>query len=133
MKIGKRKKIMIVEDELLTVELIRQILTDRGYNVVSAVSSGEEALRELSNNKSDLVLMDIMIKGRTDGISLTKIINERYDIPVIYLTAYADDNTIERARQTESYGYILKPFGESELISSIEIALYKHTLDRRLR
>ena len=126
-------KVMIVEDELLTVELIQQYLTSRGYDIVAAVSNGDDALRELSEKMPDIVLMDVKIKGNIDGIDLTRIINEKYNVPVIYLTAFADRKTIDRAKFTESYGYIIKPFGELELISNIEIALYKHKLDKKLR
>jgi PAS domain S-box-containing protein len=130
---AEAKKIMIVEDDLITMEQIKQGLANRGYRVIAAVTDGDGALGELERELPDLVLMDISIKGSIDGIALTKIINERYNLPVIYLTAYADKQTIDRAKLTGSYGYIAKPFSEPELIASIEIALYKQQLDNKLK
>ena len=126
-------KILIVEDELVTVELIRDVLQNRGYSIVGDAANGDEALALIERHRPDLIMMDITIKGEIDGIELTRIVNEKYQIPVIYLTAFADRKTVERAKTTESYGYLIKPFGEMELATTIEIALHKHRLDRKLR
>ena len=126
-------KILIVEDELITIELIRDVLESRGYNIVGSVDRGRDALGLIEKDRPDLILMDVKIKGDIDGIELAEIVAERYQIPVIYLTAFADRKTVERAKMTVSYGYLIKPFGEAELISNIEIAYYKHQLDNKLR
>nr|HPN11629.1 PAS domain S-box protein [Spirochaetota bacterium] len=120
-------------DELVTMELIREVLQSRGYAVTDAAANGDDALASIERETPDLILMDIRIKGGLDGIELTRIVNEKYRVPVIYLTAFADRKTVERAKTAESYGYLIKPFGEMELVTNIEIALYKHRLDRRLR
>ena len=127
------RNILIVEDELVTVELIREVIESRGYAITDAVTNGSDALQSIDRERPDLILMDIRIKGDMDGIELTRVIGEKYQIPVIYLTAFADHKTVERAKTTESYGYLIKPFGEMELVTNIEIALHKHRLDRKLR
>jgi PAS domain S-box-containing protein len=126
-------KVLIVEDELVTVELIRDVLSGHGYNIVGSAAEGKEALELIERGKPDIILMDIKIKGDMDGIDLARIVEERFSVPVIYLTAFADKMTVERAKMTESYGYLIKPFGEMELLTNIEIALHKHQLDRKLK
>ncbi len=126
-------KILIVEDELITVEVIRGVLEGRGYLVTGSADNGRKALELIEHERPDLILMDITIKGDIDGIELARIVGERHRIPVIYLTAFADRKTVDRAKQTESYGYIIKPFGETELLTNIEIALYKHSFDIKLK
>ncbi len=127
------KKVLIVEDEPLTAELIRGMLEGRGYQVTAMESSASGARRALDAAAPDIILMDIRIKGKTDGIELAGSIRRKLDIPVIFLTAFADRETVERAKQVDSYGYIIKPFGELELITTIEIALHKHIANSRLR
>ncbi|HOT45810.1 MAG TPA: PAS domain S-box protein [Spirochaetota bacterium] len=129
----KDVKVFIVEDELVTAEMIRDVLTGRGYHIAGSAAEGGDALDLIERGKPDIVLMDINIKGKIDGIGLANIVNERYRIPVIYLTAFADRETVERAKMTESYGYLIKPFSELELVTNIEIALYKHSFDRKLK
>ncbi|HPN14076.1 MAG TPA: PAS domain S-box protein [Spirochaetota bacterium] len=129
----KGPEILIVEDELITVESIRDVLESRGYNIIGDVTNSDDALALLEKEEPDLILMDIRIKGNVDGIELARIVGERYRIPIIYLTAFADRKTVERAKMTESYGYIIKPFGEIELVTNIEIALYKHRLSRKMK
>lgn len=119
-------KILIVEDELLIAKGLARKLEKLEYVVVGIASSSEAALQKVEETKPDLILMDIVIKGDMDGIETTKLIQEKFNIPVIYVTAYADDETLERAEETESYGYILKPFKEREVHAAIKIALKKH-------
>ena len=129
----KMARILIVEDESIVAMEIQDRLKSLGYSVVDAISSGEKAIKKAGEAHPDLVLMDIRLKGKIDGIETAKQIRNRFDIPVIYLTAYADDETLKRARIAEPYGYILKPFEERELRSNIEVALYKHKVENKLR
>jgi DNA-binding LytR/AlgR family response regulator len=125
-----KKKILVVEDESIVSKDIQQCLEKLGYNVVEAVDTGEKALEMLEKKNPDLVLMDIMLKGDMTGIETAETIKEIYGVPVIYLTAYADRNTLNKAKVTEPYGYILKPFQEIDLHTSIEMALYKHEKEK---
>ncbi|MFM6154851.1 MAG: response regulator, partial [Sphaerospermopsis kisseleviana] len=118
-------KILIVEDELLIANNIARKLTKLGYEIVDMVSSGRDAIYIAGEKRPDLVLMDIVIKGEMDGIETAEKLYQRYGIPVIYLTAYADSETINRAKSTTPFGYILKPFKDEELQASIAIALQK--------
>lgn len=129
----KRAQILIAEDETIIALDIKAILEKIGYKVTAIVISGEKVLENVENGKPDLILMDISLSGKMDGIQAAQIITERYDIPVVYLTALADDETLERARVTGPFGYILKPFDERILHTTIEIALYKHKLDSELK
>jgi PAS domain S-box-containing protein len=126
-------KVMVVEDESIVAKDIQNRLKRLGYNVVDVVSSGEEAIRKVAETQPDLVLMDIVLKGDIDGIEAAKQINTLFNIPIVYLTAYADDSTIQRAKITEPFGYILKPFQVKELHSAIQIALYKHEVEKKLK
>jgi two-component system, sensor histidine kinase PdtaS len=120
------EKIIIVEDEELVAQDIKLILEDLGYHVPAITPSGEEALIKIEEHCPDSVLMDIMLEGEMDGIETAQKISERYDIPVVYLTAYSNKEILQRAKKTEPYGYILKPFKERDLQINIEMALYKH-------
>jgi two-component system cell cycle sensor histidine kinase/response regulator CckA len=126
-------KILIVEDEAIVAEDIRNSLQNLGYTILAVVSSGEKAITKIEEDKPDLVLMDIVLKGDMDGIEAASQINARFNIPVIYLTAFADENTIERAKLTEPFGYIVKPFDERELHTNIEMAIYKYQMERKLK
>ncbi len=128
-----RKRILICEDEGIVAQDIKARLSDLGYSVPATVSSGNEVIPALKKARPDLVLMDIMLQGDADGIDAADQIRELYDIPVIYLTAYSDTRTLDRAKLTEPYGYILKPFEDKELRSTIEMALYRHRMERKLR
>jgi PAS domain S-box-containing protein len=128
-----RERILIVEDETVVALDIRYTLSDLGYAVVGPVTSAESALALLEKDRVDLVLMDIHLKGEMTGIDAAGIVRERYDIPVVFLTAYADESTLAYARTVEPYGYVLKPFTKRELSSNIEIALYKHRSESKLR
>jgi PAS domain S-box-containing protein len=127
------ERILVVEDESIVAKNIQSRLKKLGYNVLALVSSGEEAIRRAEQTQPDLVLMDIVLKGDIDGVEAAKEIRARLNIPIIFLTAYADDNTLERAKIAEPFGYLLKPFEIRELRSVIEIAIYKHKMERRLR
>lgn len=129
----KKGKILIVEDNLIVGESLQQTLEDNEYNVPGIVLSGEEALKETEGIKPDLILMDIKLKGEMDGITAAEKIYSHFDIPVIYLTAYSSNSLLDRVKLTGSYGYILKPFKEKELIFNIEMALYKHRMEKSLK
>ncbi|WP_293155165.1 MULTISPECIES: ATP-binding protein [unclassified Microcoleus] len=118
--------ILIVEDELLIAKNLSQKLEKFGYKIADIVSSGADAIHRAGELKPDLILMDIVIKGEIDGIVTAAIIHQQLDIPIIYTTAYADDETLQRAENTGSYGYLLKPFKEREMHATIKIALSKH-------
>lgn len=125
--------ILIVENESIVALNIESRLQEMGYTVSSVVFSGEEAIAVIEANPPDLVLMDIRLKGNLDGIQVAEQIRDRCKIPVVYLTAHSDQETLERAKITEPYGYILKPFEARELGSIIEIALYKHRIEQQLK
>src|SRR5713226_3524983 len=122
-------RILIVEDERITAEDLRDILTDLGYTVTASVSNGVDAIARAEETEPDLALMDIRIKGSMDGTETARILRERFNVPVVYLTAHADTATVARAKLAEPLGYITKPFQEAELHASIEIALHKHRAD----
>lgn len=128
-----RPKILVVEDERIVAEDIQKSLIQLGYEVVGVVSSGAAAIEKVKSDQPDLILMDIVIHGDMNGIQTADIIRENYRIPVIYLTAYADSGTLEKAKLTEPYGYILKPFEDRELHSTIEMGLYKHRTEKKLQ
>ena len=121
-----KTNILVVEDESIVAKDISQSLKKLGYNVIDTASSGEAAVIIADEKKPDLVLMDIMLKGEMSGIDAANFIHEKNNIPVIFLTAYADESTLAKAKISEPYGYILKPFKEIDLHSNIEMALYKH-------
>src|SRR5579884_2962272 len=126
-------RILIVEDERITAEDLRDILAELGYEVVDVVSSGVDAIARVERDGPDLVLMDIRIRGDMDGTQTARILRERFNVPVIYLTAHADAATLERAKHAQPLGYITKPFQEGELHASIEMALHKHAHDLQAR
>ena len=128
---------LIVEDEVIVAMDIQSSLERIGYHDVRIASDGTQALEMVAERAPDLILMDILLKGAggdsADGVSLAMTINQRRDIPIIYITAYADDATLNRAKLTGPYGYILNPFEERELRTTIEMALYKHRMENELR
>ena len=126
-------QILVVEDEAIVAREIQNTLKSFGYDVPALASSANQAIEEARENHPDLVLMDIRLKGGTDGITAAEQIRARFDIPIIYLTAYADEKTLRRAKITEPFGYILKPFGRREIHSNIEMALHKHNIEKKLR
>jgi signal transduction histidine kinase/CheY-like chemotaxis protein len=123
-------KILVVEDEHL-VALDIQLRLDRLGHIPTVVYSGEEAIAVAADTRFDLVLMDIKLKGMLDGIDTAQQLRAAYDVPIIYLTAYADNQTLDRARATEPYGYVLKPFRERELKAAIDMALQRHISDQQ--
>jgi len=125
-----KTRILVVEDEAIIAMTLRNRLLGLGYDVPPTVFTGQEALEKAAELRPDLVLMDIRLRGDMDGIAAADQVRARFDIPVIYLTAYADKETLARAKVTEPYGYILKPYQERELHTAIEIALYKHRVQQ---
>jgi PAS domain S-box-containing protein len=126
-------EILIVEDEALIAAQLQHTLTGAGYRVLPPVSTGEEALVVVEKNQPDLILMDIQLAGDMDGIRTAEKISRISDIPVIYITAYSDEELLTQAQLTEPYGYLVKPVETRELIASIRMVLYKHNISRKLR
>lgn len=125
--------ILIVEDEFIVSAEIRERLAAMGYCIAGSANTGDLALELTARERPDLVLMDIRLKGEMDGITAAGEIHRRHRLPVIFLTAFSEDSTLERAKLTEPYGYILKPFDDRELKSAIEIALYRHGAEEEIR
>jgi len=127
------KKILVVEDEVIIAMEIADRLKSMGYDVLRIVANGQMAIESVLKEKPDLILMDIMIQGDIDGIETATKIHEFSDVPVIYLTANADESTLERAKVSDAFGYLIKPFEEKELNTTIEMALYKYNMEAKLR
>jgi len=125
----EKLNIFIVEGESIVAKDIQNSLTKLGYNVVGIANNGNDAIERITELAPHLVLMDIMIKGDLTGIDVSEKIKEKINVPIIFLTAYADEGTLAKAKITEPYGYILKPFKEIDLHSTIEMAVYKHSKD----
>lgn len=125
--------ILIVEDECLTALELQNNLKNEGYKVPCTVSSGEEAIKKVSEIRPDLIIMDIMLKGKLNGIESVNEIKKVVDVPIIYLTAYGDEGTLQSAKITEPHAYLLKPFNDKEVKYAIEIALYKHKMEMKLK
>jgi len=126
-------KILIVEDEIIVAEDIKDSLEELGYIITAIADSGEQAIQEATITQPDLVLMDIRLKGKIDGIQASETIWNNFKIPIVYLTANSDISTIKRAKNTEPFGYVTKPFRERELHAAIEIALHRHQLEKKLK
>jgi CheY-like chemotaxis protein len=126
-----KAKILVVEDEKILAMGLKRKLKIMNYDVVGMASSGPEAIRKSGEESPDLVLMDIVLKGEMDGIEAAQQIINLYNIPIIYLTAYADEEILERAMITGPYGYLVKPYKEAELKANIKMALYKHKTDNK--
>jgi two-component system response regulator LytT len=118
--------VLVVEDESIVSKDIQHSLKKLGYNVVGAAATGEQAVKLAVETQPDIILMDIMLKGEMNGIEAATQIRTETNIPVIFLTAYADESTLNKAKVTQPYGYIIKPFKEIDIHTSIEMALYKH-------
>ena len=125
--------ILIVEDENIVAKDIQQSLRKLGYEVLGICATGEDAMATAEKIMPSLILMDIMLKGNISGIDAAEFVRQKLNIPVIFLTAYADSSTLAKAKVTEPYGYIIKPFKEIDLQTNIEIALYKHERDTELQ
>lgn len=118
--------VLVVEDESIVSKDIQHSLKKLGYNVVGAAATGEQAVKLAVETQPDIILMDIMLKGEMNGIEAADSIRKETNIPVIFLTAYADESTLAKAKVTQPHGYIIKPFKEIDIHTSIEMALYKH-------
>jgi len=125
--------IMVVDDEATITTQLEERLTSMGYEVVSSASSGQEAVQKAKDYKPALILMDIVMPGKIDGIKAAELIKEESDIPVVFLTAYGDDKFIQRAKKVEPMGYIIKPYHENELRAAVEIALFNKKIFKSLK
>ena len=119
--------VLLVEDESIVAKDIQLSLKRLGYNVLGIENTGEKAISSARKLDPDIIIMDIMLKGKINGIEASEKIRKEQNIPIIYLTAYADENTLSKAKITEPYAYIIKPYKEIDLHTSIEMALYKHS------
>lgn len=128
-----KTRILVVEDESIVAKDIQKSLEKLGYEVPATASSAASAYEKLEELQPDLVFLDIKLKGDEDGIHIAGHIHEKYHIPVIFLTSYVDQETLDRAKVTEPYGYIVKPFNESDLKTTVEMALFKFSRDREVR
>jgi signal transduction histidine kinase len=128
----QKVKILIVEDESLVAFDLQRMLINLNYEVIGIVSSGDKAIKKAVEEKPDLIIMDIMLNGIMTGVEAAARIKETESIPIIYLTAYADAETLKSAKATEPHGYILKPFEEKVLVSTIEMAIYKSRIEEKL-
>jgi PAS domain S-box-containing protein len=128
-----KPRVLVVEDEAIVAEHICDRLQVLGYETLATAASGEKAVQAAVEMRPDLVLMDIRLKGEMDGVEAAAEIAAQCDIPVVYLTAYGDEALLQRAKITEPFGYVVKPFEDPELRVNIEIALYKHEQERKLR
>ena len=126
------KSVFVVEDDALTATLLEQYIEEMGYQFVGKADTAKTALQKIRLIHPDLVLMDIKLKGKMDGIEVSTQLRDS-EIPVIYLTAYADENLMARAKLTEPYGYLVKPFTKLGLRASIEMAFYKSDMERQQR
>ncbi len=128
-----RSKIQIVEDELIVATDLKDSLSSMGYNVTCIASTGKDAVESARKDHPNLVLMDIRLKGKMDGIEAADIIRKELNIPVVYLTANRDMSMLEKAKRTEPFGFLVKPFDSHELMSTIETAIYRHKMEMRLQ
>jgi signal transduction histidine kinase len=126
-------RIIVVEDERIVARDLASALTELGYAVPATAATGEDAIARVRELQPDVVLMDIRLPGAIDGIQAASSVRQEHDIPVIYLTAHSDDETLRRAMQTEPLGYLVKPFSPPQLRCAIEIALHRHEINARLR
>lgn len=124
--------ILLVEDDRSTAEIIKQYISKLGYTVSGAVTTGEDAITHIKDNTTDVVLMDITLEGRIDGVESAKHINEQHNVPVIYITSSSDASTIERIKDTNAFGYIIKPFDKRDLKASIEMAMLRFQMEQTL-
>jgi DNA-binding response OmpR family regulator len=126
--ISHEPRVLIVEDESLIAEELRDRLSRLGFSVIATVDSAEEGIALATQNRPDLILMDIRLKGEKDGVQAANEIRQQVDVPIVYLTAYSDLLTVDRVRASEHDGYILKPFHARELQSTIDVAMKRHAL-----
>ena len=125
-----KTNILIVEDEIIIAKNIQYMLQGLGYNVCGIEDTGEKTIKKAEEAQPELILMDIKIKGDLNGIQTAQQIQLIYNIPIVFLSAYSDEKTLKEAKMINQFGYITKPFEESELFSTIEMALYFHKSDK---
>lgn len=128
-----KPKILVVEDDKIIMLHLTKTLERLGYDVVENISSVGEILEKIENKMPDLIMMDINLGGESDGIEAASKIRNRFDLPVIFLTAYSDEKTLHKAKMTEPYAYLIKPFEDNELYFTIEIALYKNSIEKQMK
>ncbi len=128
-----KARILVVEDEVIIAQDIQRTLIQLGYDAPIFSVNGKDALEQVTAIKPDLILMDIHLKGGLDGIAVADEIRRGSALPVVYLTSHSDEGTLRRARITEPYGYIIKPFEERELEIAVDIALYRHAAEKKLK
>lgn len=128
-----KTRILVVEDESIVAKDIQRTLEKLGYEVPATASSAAAAYEKLNEVEPDLVFLDVKLKGEQDGVHIAEYIKDRFDIPVIFLTSFVDQETIDRAKVTEPYGYLVKPFNEGDLKTTVEMALFKFAKDREVR
>ncbi len=126
-------KVLVVDDEAIITMQLEERLHAMGYTVVGMAASGEDAIEKARRLSPDLVLMDIVMPGKLNGVEAAQVIVGELDIPVIFITSYADDTIIEKAKQVRPYGYILKPFNELELKAAVEIALFRKASEEEIK
>jgi len=131
--VSRQPRALIVEDELLISEELRDRLSRLGFVVIAAVDTAQQAITIGIRDRPDLVLMDIRLKGEKDGVQAAKEIRQHVDVPIVYVTAYSDDLTVERTKRTEYDGFILKPFHRRELESTIAVAMQRHAIRAKER
>jgi len=125
---SSKPRALIVEDEILIAEELKQRLSLLGFSVIAAVDSAEEGIAIATRERPDLVLLDIRLKGEKDGVQAAKEIRQQVNVPLVYLTAHSDRLTVDRVKETEYDGFLLKPFRERELQTTIEIAMQRHAI-----
>ncbi len=127
----KIPRILIVEDDDIIANLITLMLEKKGYTVAGKTGSGEDSIRKAAELDPDLILMDINLNGRMDGVTAASYLFQLFHFPIIFLTGLCDDNLLERAKNAQPYGYLLKPFSDRELNSNVELALYNHSIKKK--
>lgn len=128
-----RKKILIVEDQVIVALTIESLLNDSGYDTIGPVREGEEVMEVLKNEEADLILLDIILDGKMNGIEVANQVKEKYDVPIIFLTASSSDGLYKQAKEANPFGFINKPFEDNDLIRRIDLAIYNHHSEKELR
>lgn len=131
--VSSKPRALIVEDEILIAEELKERLSLLGFSVIAAVESADEGIAIATRERPDLVLLDIRLKGEKDGVRAAQEIHQKVDVPVVYLTAYSDRLTVDRIKGTQYDGFVLKPFRAGELQSTIEIAIQRHAIRTKQR
>ena len=127
------RKVLVVEDESLIARALTKILNKFNYDIIGIANDSDAALRLLSETKPDIILMDIRIDGKLDGIQTAELIIANYDIPIVYMSSLDDQKTIDRAKQTQPFGYVTKPFEEKDIKIALEMSLFQYDMEKKLR